>query len=220
MSMYESESRSPVREERVLARTVFGQVMFLVAATTGVAALGAYVGRDLSFGWAIAFWIVGLGCIVGVNVTQGRSATTQMLLLFGLGAALGLAIGPTIEAYVQAFGASIIAQAFGLTALFVGGLGAVGYATRRDLSFLYRALFWALLGLIVFGIVLLFVNIPAGSLVYCVIGLVVFGGYTVVDFNRLRTAAEGDAVRIAAGIFLDVFNVFLFILQLLGLSRD
>ena len=162
MSTYdtEQEARTPVlvRED---ARTVFAQVMFLVAATVGVAALGAYVGRDLSFGWGIAFWIVGIGCLIGLNVTRANRSL-QIFFLFGLGAALGLAIGPTINAYVEAFGSTIVAQAAGLTALFIGALGTAGYATRRDLSGLYRFLFIALLGLIVFGIVMIFVSIPGG----------------------------------------------------------
>ena len=214
----ETEARTPVlvRED---ARTVFGQVMFLVAATVGVSAFGAYLGRDLSFGWGIAFWVVGLGCVIGLNVARGRTQL-QMGLLFATGAALGLAIGPTVNAYVDAFGPTILAQAFGLTALFVAGLGAAGYATKRDLSGLYRILLVALLGLIVFGLATIFVSIPGGSVIWCVAGLVIFGGYTVVDFNRLRRASEGDAVQIAAGIFLDVFNIFLFILQLLGMTRD
>lgn len=220
MSTYntEQEARTPVlvRED---ARTVFAQVMFLVAATVGIAALGAYVGRDLSFGWAIAFWIVGIGCLIGLNVTRANRSL-QIFFLFGLGAALGLAIGPTINAYIDTFGSTIVAQAAGLTALFIGALGTAGYATRRDLSGLYRFLFIALLGLIVFGIVMIFVSIPGGYLIYSILGLVIFAGYTLVDFNRLRRASEADSVRIAAGIFLDVLNVFLLILNLLGLSRS
>ena len=45
------------------------------------------------------------------------------------------------------------------------GFGAVGYATRRDLSGLARLSFWALVALIVFGIVLIFVRIPHGELI-------------------------------------------------------
>ena len=45
-------------------------------------------------------------------------------------------------------------------------------------------------------------------------GLVIFGGYVVVDFNRLRRAGGDEAIPLAAGIFLDVFNIFLFFLQL------
>ena len=50
-------------------------------------------------------------------------------------------------------------------------------------------------------------------------GLVIFGGYTIFDFNRLRGADTASAVPIAAGIFLDIFNVFLLLLQLFGGSE-
>ena len=103
---------------------------------------------------------------------------------------------------------------FAATALFVGGMGTVGYAIRRDLSFLYRILFWLLLALIVAGIVLIFVHLEAAYTAYALFGLVIFGLYTVVDFNRLRRAGTQEAIPLAAGIFLDVLNIFLFFLRL------
>jgi FtsH-binding integral membrane protein len=45
---------------------------------------------------------------------------------------------------------------------------------------------------------------------------VIFGGYTIFDFNRLRRAGIEDAVPIAASIFVDILNVFLLFLQLFG----
>ena len=48
----------------------------------------------------------------------------------------------------------------------------------------------------------------------------IFGGFTVIDFNRLRRSTPGEAVPIAAGIFLDIFNVFLLALDLFGGRRD
>jgi modulator of FtsH protease len=107
-------------------------------------------------------------------------------------------------------------QASGATGAFVAALGAFGYATRRDLSAWGRTLFWALLGLIVFGIVAIFVSIPHANVIYAVLGLVVFGGYTIFDFNRLRRTGIEDAVPIAASIFLDIVNVFLLLLDLFG----
>ena len=111
---------------------------------------------------------------------------------------------------------SALWESAGATAAFVGALGAYGYATRRDLSSWARTLFWLLLALIVFGIVLIFVNIPGGHLIYAVLGLAIFGAYAIFDFNRLRRANMDEAVPIAAGIFLDIFNVFLFFLQIFG----
>jgi FtsH-binding integral membrane protein len=49
---------------------------------------------------------------------------------------------------------------------------------------------------------------------------VIFGGYTIVDFNRLRRAGAESAVPIAASILLDVLNIFLFFLQVFGGGRD
>jgi hypothetical protein len=49
-------------------------------------------------------------------------------------------------------------------------LRAAGYATRRDLAALARFLFLALIGLIVFGIIAIFVKIPNGSLIYAIVG--------------------------------------------------
>jgi modulator of FtsH protease len=106
-------------------------------------------------------------------------------------------------------------QAGGASALFVAGFGAIGYATRRDLSWLGRASFFALFGLIIFGIVLIFVHIPNGDLIYSVLGLVIFAGLIMFDFQRLRRSKNiASAPLMAASIFLDLLNVFLFFLQI------
>ena len=72
----------------------------------------------------------------------------MLLLAFGL--LMGMAVSTTVNYYSQV-DPTAVRQAFGATALFVGGLGAGGYAIRRDLSFLYRTAFFLLLGLILAG---------------------------------------------------------------------
>jgi modulator of FtsH protease len=208
-----------VRDE---ARAIFGKVMFLVAITAGFAAIGAYVGRDLSGGWALLCWIGSLGLVIamGVGARKEEATRLQMTMLFGVGVLLGLAIGPTLQSYASLEGGStLIAQAAGLTALFMAVMGSIGYLTSRDLTALGKVSFFALIGLLVFGIVAIFVNIPGENLIWCIGGLVIFAGLTMFDFWRLRRAGNGDVAQIALSIFLDAFNVFLFILQLLGGSR-
>ncbi len=203
-----------------IARAVFGQVMGLVALTVGCVALGAYIGRNLTGGAGIAFFVVSFLCIIGLNLASagGREQLATTLLL-GLGLLLGLAVGPVINAYADADPAALW-QATGATGAFVATLGAVGYATRRDLSSWARTLLWALIALIVFGIVAIVVSIPQANLIYAIAGLVIFGGFTIFDFNRLRRAGVQSAVPIAASIFLDIFNVFLFMVQLFGREPD
>jgi FtsH-binding integral membrane protein len=198
------------------AHELLGQVMGLVAVTVGFTALGAYLGRNLSGGVGLLLFVAAFACIFGLNIASARgNEQLAVVLLFGLGLLLGLSVAPVIAAYASADPAALW-QAAGATALFVAGCGAYGYATRRDLSSWARTLFWALLALIAFGIVTIFVSIPHANIIYAVLGLGIFGAYTIFDFNRLRRSGQNAAVPIAAGIFLDVFNVFLFFLQLFG----
>jgi uncharacterized protein len=204
--------------ERADARAVFGQVMGLVAVTVGFFALGAYLGRDLTGGTGLILFIAAFACVFGLNFAARRSEGLAIVLLFSLGLLLGMALGGVLAYYAKSNPATLW-QAGGATALFVGGLGAYGYATRRDLSSWARTLFWLLIALIVLGIVLVFVNIPGGQMIYAVLGLALFGAYTIFDFNRLRRANMDASVPIAAGIFLDVVNVFLFFLTIFGGGR-
>jgi FtsH-binding integral membrane protein len=197
---------------------VFGQVMGLVAVTLCFFTLGAYLGRELVDGASIICFIGGFVCIIGLNFAR-RSEGLAITLLFAAGVLLGLGLGGVLRRYAEAE-PDAVWQAAGATALFVGALGSVGYAIRRDLSGGYRLLFCGLLALIVFGLVTLFVSIPGGNVIYALLGLGIFGAYTVLDFNRMRRAGMQEAVPLAAGIFIDVINIFLFFLRLFGGGRD
>jgi modulator of FtsH protease len=198
------------------AHAVFGQVMGLVAVTVGCTALGAYIGRNLAGGTTFLLFLGAFACVVGLNIAASRDREQLAIgLLFGLGLLLGMACGPLLAVYAKADPAALW-QAAGATGAFIAALGAVGYATRRDLSSWARTLFWALLALIVFGFISILIAIPHANLIYTVLGLVIFGGFTIFDFNRLRRANMASAVPIAASIFLDIFNVFLLLLRVFG----
>jgi modulator of FtsH protease len=220
MPTYEQLAPGTASVTRDRSHAVFGQVMGLVAITVACTALGAYIGRNLSGGAGIFLFIGAFACVFGLNIASRRGREQlAIVFLFGLGLLLGMAVGPLLAVYAKTDPA-VLWQAAGATAGFVAACGAYGYATRRDLSSWARTLFWALLALIVFGIITIFVSIPHANIIYAVAGLVIFGGFTIFDFNRLRRANMDSAVPIAAGIFLDIFNIFLFMLQLFGGGRD
>ena len=200
-------------------RTLFSQTMGLVAATTGLFALGAYLGRDLSYGWGWVWFIAAFLCLIGLNSAVRQSEQLALGVLFAFGVLMGLATAPTITYYADT-NPQILWQAGGATALFIAGFGAAGYATRRDLSALARLFFWALIALIGFGILLIFAQIPNGELIYAILGLVIFAGLTMFDFQRVRTTSDAtSAPLLAASIFLDILNVFTLFLSLFGGSR-
>jgi uncharacterized protein len=210
--------RPPMTRDQ--AGTLLGQTMGLVAVTAGLFAVGAYLGRTTSSPWGWLWLIAAFACLIAMNFTAQRSQGLTLSLLFGFGVLMGLAVAPILSYYASA-NPQAVWQAGAATALFIAGFGAAGYATRRDLSALARVLFWALIGLIVFGIVTIFVQIPNSSLIYAILGLVIFAGLTAFDFQRLRRNQDiRTAPLLAASIFLDILNVFLLFLSLFGGSRD
>jgi uncharacterized protein len=149
-----------------------------------------------------------------MRFTAARSREFTVLLLAAFGVLIGLAFAPTLARYASV-DPQALWQAGGATALFIAGFGSAGYATRRDLSGVARVCFWALLALILAGIVLIFVHVPGAALAYSVLGLVIFAGFTMFDFQRLRRSNDiVSAPLLAASIFLDILNVFLFFLQI------
>jgi FtsH-binding integral membrane protein len=200
--------------------TLFGQTMGLVALTAGFFAAGAYAGRNLSQGAVIVSWIAAFVVLLIMNFAARRSPAAATVLLVIFGVLMGVASAPTLVWYATTDPA-ILWQAGGATALFVAAFGSFGYLTKRDLSVVRRISFIALLVLLLAGIVLIFVRIPHASLVYAVLGLVIFAGLTAADFQRLRRSQGLDsAPLIAASIFLDVLNVFFFFLRIFSGSRD
>lgn len=203
-------------ESRRDAGTLLGQTMGLVAVTAGVFSFGAYLGRNQDARSAWIWFVASLALLLGLNAAARRSEQVAIGVLFGFGLFLGLAVSPTVAAYVDVDPRAVWESA-GATALFVAGLGVAGYATRRNLSVLARSLFWSLVGLIAFGIVLVFIQIPGGAVIYAVVGLVVFAGLTMFDFQRLRRTDDiRTAPLLAASIFLDFLNIFLLFLSIFG----
>ncbi len=202
-----------VRREQT--STLFGRTMALVGVTAGFFALGAYLARDLPPHWGWLFLVAAILCLFGLGAVATRSERASLVALFAFGTLMGAALAPTIAHYAGADPQALVLAGVA-TGLFISGFGAAGYATRRDLSELARILFWALLALIIFGVVLVFVQIPGGALIYAVVGLVIFAGLTSLDFQRLRRSTDIQTAPVmAASIFLDILNVFLLFLSLL-----
>ena len=199
-------------------RSLFSQTMGYVAVTAALFAVGAYLGRHLSYGLGWVWFIAAFVCLIAMNFTVRRSVHVTVALLCAFGLLIGLAMAPVL-AYYAGTNPHALWTAGGATALFIAGFGAVGYATKRDLSALARIAFFALIGLIIFGIVMIFVRIPNGDLIYAVLGLVIFAAFTMYDFQRLRRSQDiRSAPLLAAAIFLDILNVFLFFLRIFSRS--
>lgn len=217
--MYEPTT-IPRRGYGISTNTLFARTMTYVAATAGLFALGAYIGRDMAHGAGLIAFVAAFAALIAMRFTAERSPEATVALLGAFGLLMGIAVAPTL-AYYATTDPQALWQAGGATALFIATLGSIGYATNRDLSGVARASFWALVALLIFGIVAIFVRIPHSSVIYSVAGLVIFAGFTLVDFQRLRRSQNiVSAPLLAASIFLDILNVFMFFLSLFGGRRN
>ena len=211
MSSFETTLEPAVSRDQ--SRALFGQTMGLVAITTGFFAVGAYLGRDLSQGWGLVLFIASFGLLLGLNYAAQRSEQLAIAFLFGFGALVGLATAPTIAYYAETNPQSVW-QAGGATALFIAGFGAA--ATRHGAT--SQASPALLLGAA--GADRLrdrgdLREHPKQLPDLRDLGLVIFAGFTMYDFQRLRKTKDIRAAPLlAASIFLDVLNVFLLLLSL------
>lgn len=136
----------------------------------------------------------------------------------------GITTYPIVAYYAAAAGAEVVLLAGVTTTVVFGGLALYATKTKRDLTFLGGMLMAALLALIVISIFNIFS--PLGStamLVYSFIGILVFSGYVLYDFNRMKqygVSAE-EVPLMALNLYLDFINLFVNILRFFGiLSSD
>lgn len=153
-------------------------------------------------------------CIIALNFTQ-RVSGLNLFLLYLFAAIEGAIAGPVLM-LVNHAAPGIPTQAAVLTATVFGGLSLYAFQSRRDFSFLGGFLFVGLIALIVAGIVMMFVHSSLMATIYALIGVLIFSGYVLYDTSMImRQLGPNDAVIGAVSLYLDLLNLFWFILQLL-----
>ena len=175
--------------------------------------------------WAIILAPLGLVFGLSFGIERLRPATAQ--LLFWIYAALiGVSLGSVFMIYAHAS----VVRVFFITAASFGALSLWGYTTRRDLTGIASFLVMGLFGIIIAGLVNMFLASSALQWVISVVGVLVFSGLTASDTQRLKneyiySAMDGDtaertAIVGALSLYLNFINLFTMLLQLLGERED
>lgn len=155
-----------------------------------------------------------------------RAPGVNVVALFGYTFITGLFLAPTIffAQLVASQGATLdaspVRDAFLLTGAAFTGLTGYVFVSKKDFSFLGASLsmgLWVVLGAMLLG---LFVHSAALSLAIASVGVLLFCGYILYDTSRLLRDPEADAVSAALRLFLDVVNLFIFLLRILSSSRS
>ncbi|MFN8004033.1 MAG: Bax inhibitor-1 family protein [Acidobacteriota bacterium] len=200
---------------------LLGKVMCLLTMTIAAAGAGAYVGRNLqSILAAIGLLIVS---IIGMFVIRAAGGGyLAVSLLMGWGFINGMMLGPFIAYAISEEGPGIVIQALTGTTAVMLLTGIVVMATGINFSFLGPILLISLLGLIVVGLIGMFVRFSRTvNLVYSVIGMLVFSGFFLFHFFRLSKSENtwDRAVDMTISLYLTFANFFSYLLQFLLSSR-
>jgi FtsH-binding integral membrane protein len=201
--------------------------MFLALGVTGGVALYTATNEPL-FMWArhnqLLLIIGSLGLVFGLSFMAARlSAAVAALMFLAYSAVLGLTLSGIFSIYT---GGSI-AQAFFVTAGVFGAMSVYGTVTKKDLTGWGSFLLMGLIGVIIAGVVNIFVRSDMLGFVVSCITVVVFTGLTAYDTQKLRqlhashgyNSAMSFSIVGALTLYLDFINLFLALLRLFGRRR-
>jgi FtsH-binding integral membrane protein len=174
--------------------------------------------------WVVMLAPLGLVMLLSFGINRLSAAAAQGI--FWLYAAL---MGVSLASVFLVFTGASVARVFFITAGTFAAMSLYGYTTRRDLSQMGSFLFMGLIGIVIASLVNIFIASSALQFAISVIGVVVFVGLTAWDTQQIKEmyyeadgseVASKKAVMGALRLYLDFVNLFMMLLQLLGVRRD
>ncbi len=174
--------------------------------------------------WVVIFAPLGLVLLLSFRI-QKMSLGAAQLTFWAYAGLVGLSLSGLFIVYT---GASI-AQTFFITAATFLAMSIYGYTTKTDLMRFGSFLFMGLIGVVIAGLVNMFLRSPGLQFAISIIGVLVFVGLTAWDTQRIKEMYwEGDssvvagkkAIMGALKLYLDFINLFVLIMQLTGQRRD
>jgi FtsH-binding integral membrane protein len=214
-----------IARNRVLRNTYW-----LLALSMIPTVLGAWLGVQLHFSMLagspmisfILFMAIAFGFFYAIEKTKNSSLGVAVLLGFTF--FMGLMLSRLIQ-YTLGFsnGASLIMTAFGGTALIFSVMASIATVSKRDFSGMGKWLLAGLLVIIVASLANIFLQLPALQLTISVVAIAIFSAYILFNVQQVINGGETNYISATLAIYLDVYNVFVNLLSILGIfggNRD
>lgn len=168
-----------------------------------------------------------LAVVLVMNFAINRMSFSTASILFGVYALL---MGVSLSSIFAIFSAASIFKTFFVASAAFGAMAAIGLFTKRDLSKFGSILMMGVIGLIVAGLVNMFLKSPVMDYIVSGFGVLIFCGLTAYDTQKLMEMGAGadmenESIRKASvigalNLYLDFVNLFLYLLRFFGSSRD
>ena len=212
------QSGSLAERNRVLRNTYWLLALSLVPTSLG-AWLGVATGITASLGGGlglVVFLAGAFGFMFAIEKTKNSAAGVPVLLAFTF--FMGLMLSRLI-AMVLGFknGSELVMTAFAGTAGVFFVMASLASTIKRDLSGMSQWLFVGAIGLMIGGIVNVFVGSPVGMMVLSTLAIVIFSAYLLFDLKQIVDGGETNYISATLALYLDLFNIFQSLLSLLGI---
>lgn len=197
--------------------SLLSKVLWITTAGFLFTAAGAWLAPAVLGGISyMLLMLVTFGLILGINATR-RSPGVSLGLFYLFSTLMGIEIGPLLQHYMHLQGGvSIVFNAALTTALGMAAMALAAQVARFNYQRVASFALAALIGLIVLGLVSMFVHFLSPG-VYAWLTLAIFSVLLLVDFMRLRDGGLGlTPVQMSLSIYLDALNIFLALLQIFG----
>lgn len=190
--------------------------MLLAMTLTGSAvAAGISMALELSAMAGIGLSLLAFALVFVVMKTADKASGIAWVFVFT--SVMGASIGPMLNRFAaMPNGSELIMQAFGATALIFFSLSAYTLTSKKDFSFMGNFLFVGLVLVIIAGIANLFFQVPALHLAINAVVVLIMSGLILFDTSRIINGGETNYIRATVGLYLNIFNLFTSLLQLLG----
>ncbi|GAB5605915.1 Bax inhibitor-1/YccA family protein [Sideroxyarcus sp. TK5] len=207
----------PVERNKVLRNTYM-----MLSLTMIPTVIGAFIGTSLNLSFmaaspiisSLVMFAVMLGMLFAVSAL--RNSIWGIAALLGFTFVAGVFLGPILQVALHLKnGAQLIGMAAAGTGIIFFSLATIATVTKKDFSFMGKFLFIGLILLIVASLANLFFQIPALSLTISAIAVLIFSAYILYDVSQIVNGGETNYVMATLGLYLNIYNLFINLLQLL-----
>ncbi|WNO60919.1 Bax inhibitor-1/YccA family protein [Rheinheimera sp. MMS21-TC3] len=196
---------------------VLRNTYFLLAMTLAFSAVTAGIAMAMNMSHTMSLVCFVAGFIMLFVVNKKADSASGIFWVFAFTGVMGASLGPLLNVYAGLEnGPTMIMQALGGTALIFFSLSAYALTTRKDFSFMGGFLMTGLIVVLVAIIANLFLAIPALSLAISAAVILIMSALILFDTSRIINGGETNYIRATVGLYLNVFNIFVHLLSLLG----
>lgn len=210
-------AETSLAERSSLSAKVMTFTFFSILAAMAGTFVGAQMGLSFGGGTWLLFFIAEIALIFAANVFKDKTPI-NFIVLYSFAAVTGLSISPLINILFKVGYGDIVYQALGITAGITIALSLYAWTTKRDFSGIAPYLFVGVIGLVLVGLLNAFLfHSTLLQMVYLYAGVVIFSFYLIFDVQQVKKFPDtiGNAIMLSLNIYLNIFNLFLFILQIL-----